>query len=190
MKKLLALTALLMSAVGAAHAGVLTFYTTLTPEGAGGRTGSGTAVGQFDDVTNTLSYTATFTGLSGGTTVAHFHCCSPAPFSGNGIVAVDAPTLAVPVGVTLGTFSEILDLDDANNFNAAFITASGGTVAGAISRFVQNIYENRVYLNIHSQTFPGGEIRGYLQVPEPASAALAVLALGLMGVAGRRRRTA
>lgn len=188
MKKLLVTTVLLMSAWGAAHAGVLNFYTTLTPEGADGRMGSGSAVGQFDDATNILSYTATFTGLSSGTTVAHFHCCSPAPFSGNGIVAVDAPTLAVPVGVTSGTFFESLDLDEAGNFNADFITASGGTVALAIARFVQNIQENKVYLNIHSQNFRAGEIRGYLRVPEPGSAALAGLGLGLLGLTGLARR--
>ncbi len=193
MKKLAALVwksaAVLLTTWGCAQAGVLTFYTNLTPEGGGTRTGSGSAVVLFDDVTNVLSYTATFTGLSSGTTVAHFHCCSPLPFSGNGIVAVDAPTLAVPVGVTSGTFSEMLDLDDPNNFNPAFITASGGTVAGATARFIQNIYEHKVYLNIHTTGNPGGEIRGYL-VPEPTTAALTLLALVAMGGVARRQRAA
>lgn len=181
--------AVLATTWGCAQAGVLTFYTNLTPEGGGTRTGSGNAVVMFDDATNVLSFTATFAGLSSGTTVAHFHCCAPSAFTGNGIVAVDAPTLAVPVGVMAGTWSEALDLDLAANWNPAFINASGGSTAGATARFLQNIYENKVYLNIHTTRNPGGEIRGYL-VPEPATAALTLLALASLVAVGRRQRAA
>lgn len=191
MKKLAATlckaVAVLATTWGCAQAGVLTFYTTFAPEGGGTRTGSGSAVVQFDDATNILSFTATFAGLSSGTTVAHFHCCTPAAFSGTAGVAVDAPSLAVPVGVTSGTWSEALDLDLAANWSPAFVTASGGTIAGATARFLQNIYENKVYLNIHTSGNPTGEIRGFL-VPEPTTAALTLLALAAMGGVARRQR--
>jgi hypothetical protein len=181
--------AVLATTWGCAQAGVLTFYTTFAPEGGGTRTGSGNAVVMFDDATNILSFTATFAGLSTGTTLAHFHCCTASAFSGTAGVAVDAPSLAIPLGVTSGTWSEALDLDLAANWSPAFVTASGGTTTGATARFLQNIYENKVYLNIHTSGNPTGEIRGFL-VPEPTTAALTLLALAAMGGVARRQRAA
>lgn len=171
-----------------ASAAVTSYYTTLTPEGAGGRTGSGSATASFDSATNIFSFRATFTGLSGGTTQSHFHCCTALPFTGNAGVAVDSPSLPIPLGVTEGVFSADLDLDDPSNFNPAFITAQGG-LTNAINAFVAGLGSGRVYLNIHSSTFPGGEIRGYMLLPEPGTAALSLAALaGALALRGRRRR--
>ncbi len=183
--------ALLLSAAATAQAGVLTFYTNFAPEGGGGRTGTGSATVTFDDVSNVLSYSGVFSGLSGNTTVAHFHCCTPLPFTGGGGVAVAAfppGTLpGIPVGVQAGAFTGSLDLDDLSSFSAGFVAASGGTTAGATARFISNIYSHQVYLNIHTSTFGSGEIRGFL-VPEPGSAALALTALLALGAAGAAKR--
>ena len=43
----------------------------------------------------------------------------------------------------------------------------------------------RAYYNIHTAQFGGGEIRGNLTVPEPATLSLLIGALGLL-VAGRK----
>lgn len=183
--KMLAAAAVLALA-STAQAAVTTYITTLGPEGVGA-TGTGSASGTFDDTTNVFTFFAEFSGLSGVTTQSHFHCCTALPFTGTAGIAVDSPTLPIPIGVSAGSFGTALDLDDVTNFNAAFVTAQGG-LAGAIARFKAGLDNGQTYLNIHSTTFPGGEIRGFMRVPEPASAALTLAALAALGAVGARRR--
>ncbi len=182
-----ALAAAMLMAAAAAQASVLTFFTTFAPEGAGGRTGSGSAVVTFDDVSHVLTYSGNFTGLSGVTTASHFHCCTAAPFDGATGIAVDTPSLdGFPLGVSAGSFNSSLDLDDAANFNPVFLTASGGTTDLAIARLLNGFYSHTAYLNIHTRTFGGGEIRGFI-VPEPTGLALMGLSLLALGATTRRK---
>jgi hypothetical protein len=73
----------------------------------------------------------------------------------------------------------------ASSFNAAYVTANGGTVSSAYSALKTSIAGGTSYLNIHTSTFAGGEIRGFL-VPEPSSGLLGLVGLGL--ALGRRRK--
>ncbi len=130
--------------------------------GAGtGSSGTGSAAITFDDATNLLSWSGSWSGLTQPFTVAHFH--GPA-----------AP--GVNAGVTVG-ISVVLDPGSLGGTFNGSSTLSAGQAADLLGGLW--------YINIHSSFAPGGEIRGQvLAVPEPGMVAL----LGLAGVALVTRR--
>lgn len=118
--------------------------------------------------------------------MAHIHCCSPR--GANSGIALDFGT--VPTSLS-GRLDFSFDLAQASSFNRNFVLASGGTVAGARSRFLQALDNETAYFNLHTTTFRPGEIRGQIAaVPEPASWALLIAGFGLTGAAMRRRALA
>jgi len=120
--------------------------------------GTGIADVAFNDVTGEMSITGTFQDLIGTTTVAHLH--GPADFGANAGVIFG---LTIDVGVTSGNFSGSDTLDATE---------------------IGYVLDGMTYINVHSSHRAGGEIRGQVVVPEPAS--IAVLAGG--GLLMLRRR--
>ena len=149
-------------------------------------TGYGTML--YDDVAHTMTYNATFTGLTGTTTASHIHAPTATAFTLTAGVATQTPTFAnFPNGVTSGAYSDTYDLALASSWNPTYITNNGGTPASAETAFVAAIFANKAYWNIHSSSFGGGEIRGFMRlVPEPAS--IALFGLGLLSITGIFRR--
>ncbi len=134
---------LVVLAIGSTTARAETFYAYLSsaqevPTNASAATGYARIV--VNESTLTINYTIVFNGLQGNQTGAHIH--APAAIGANTGVAIGFPN----IGGTSGT-----------------ITGSTAITATQISQ----IRAHLGYVNVHSATFPGGEIRGQLGIKRP-----------------------
>jgi hypothetical protein len=107
-----------------------------------------------------LSWSIDYTGLLTGATDAHFHKAPPGVPGG---IAVAIPGSA---GATSGTY-----------VGSKALTAAQET----------DLLAHLWYVNIHTSTFPGGEIRGQV-VPEPSTLVLVSLGAAAVGACALRRR--
>lgn len=123
-------------------------------------TGFGTVL--LNDAQNMIAVNFTYTGLTTQVTVGHIH--GPAPLGVNAPVLFDF-TSALPPASTSGTIAEQMFSINPTQVN--------------------NLRGGLLYFNLHSTTFPGGEIRGQIAaVPEsqPLSLFGIVLAMGCVAL--------
>ena len=102
-------------------------------------TATGTFVGTYNDVTDSLIYTITFSGLGSNVTAAHFHGFVPPGIAGPVIFFPVNPSF--PTGVISGTFVDSVKLTQGQE---------------------DSLKMGLIYFNIHTTNFPGGEIRAQL----------------------------
>lgn len=190
---LLAALALPAFLTASASAAILTYDASLdgpseSPPNASPATGFAEVT--YDNAAHTLGIHVTWSGLTGTTTASHIHAATTSPGTGTAGVATTLPYFTgFPIGVTSGTFDTVLDLTQSSSYNPSYVSSNGGTTASAELALTSAIATDRAYLNIHSTTFTGGEIRGFLVlVPEPSTFALAGLAG--VGFLVRRRKAA
>lgn len=182
--------AVLAAAIGLAapaEAAPIVFQTPLSgleevPPNASPGTGSATVV--FDDVLHQLQVDVAFADLLAPTVAGHIHCCAP-PGTNAGIAVGFA---GFPLGVTDGVYSQSFDLTDPGAYGTDFLAANGGSTSAAESALAAGLFAGLAYVNLHSQMFPGGEIRGQLATAAPEPAAVGLLLLGLAGLVAQRRR--
>lgn len=146
--------------------------------GSGGETGPGIT---FDDVTNILTMRvgfgsgSGFTDLTGAATAAHLHGLTP---SSGAIAFLENAGVKYSIHTLTG-------------WNPSPIAGGFNGVISIQPADVEALLAGRLYMNVHTATNPGGEIRGNLwAVPEPGSAGLACVAAGLALLRRRRSRDA
>jgi MYXO-CTERM domain-containing protein len=142
------------------------------PANASPAVGSATLTLDTHNGSFTLDYS--FSGLLGTVTVAHFH--NAAAGSNGGVVYWLAATGA-PNTLPTTLLSPSLPTG---------VNAGSGTGTGTLSStLMTQALAGRLYVNIHTTSFAGGEIRGQV-VPTTGVVSLA----GLAGLASLRRRRA
>ena len=101
-------------------------------------TATGNVVADYNRLTKTLTYSISFSGLTDSAVAAHIH--------GLGEPGINAPVLQ--------TF---------NNFPRRKAGSySGSLLIDGVKFTEENLLAQRYYVNIHSKTYTGGEIRGQI----------------------------
>ena len=119
------------------------------------RTTSASGNATFTVVGNTATYTISVAGLTTPPTAAHIHVGNSTV--AGGVIYNFFPTgTSVPTGTTNANFATgTIDLSLANISNA------GQSVSGDSLR---KLFESgNAYVNVHTSTFPGGEIRDQIR---------------------------
>jgi hypothetical protein len=162
--------------------------------------GTGTATLTIDDHLSTIHVQFSFSNLMGDVTAAHIHAPTAVAFTGTAGVATTTPTFTgmapgVNLGVKAGAYDHLFDMSLASSWNPSYLNAAprNGDTSIAFSSFITSIADGKAYLNIHTTSVPGGEIRTFFTlapVPEPGTYAMMLAGLGVLGWAAKRRQRA
>lgn len=118
---------------------------------------TGTVRGSISEDRTTISYTFTYSNLTGNPLFAHFHFGQPEVNGGVMVFLCGGGGKPACPAATSGTVSGTITAADIVGPAAQGILAAP---AGQFSDVVRAILTGHAYANIHTPTFPGGEERG------------------------------
>jgi hypothetical protein len=129
------------------------------PSTSTGATGSFFA--RIDTTAGTIAYRLNYSGLHGNVLQAHIHFGARSTNGGVMVFLCETttnpdPTTLAPTCPQSGTVSGVLRADNVVG------PAAQGIAASEFAEMVRAIRRGVAYVNVHSATFPGGEIRGQL----------------------------
>src|SRR5712692_8303513 len=134
------------------HSDPLTGYQEATPAGVSS-TGSGSFVASIDDIAGVIDYTLSYSDLEAPALVAHIHFGNR--FTSGGVSAFLCGGGGKPACPTLGgTVTGTIMAADVIG------PAAQGIAPGELAELIRAIRAGVTYVNVHSTTFPAGEIRG------------------------------
>jgi hypothetical protein len=125
-------------------------------------TGQGTFVGKISADNQSITFTETWTGLTGPPTVSHIHFGQPGVSGGVVIFLCTTPGTVNPIQPTCE--------QNATGSATGTLTAQGvlnpdqGVTPGNFADLLRIIRSGDSYANIHTTKFPGGEIRGQIHI--------------------------
>lgn len=127
--------------------------------------GKGTAEVRIDSEMNSISYELSYSGLSSPVTQAHIHFAQKG-VNGNIIVYLCDNTGLAPRGTPAcpnsGAVTGTLTAADVNPPKNPLPVTSQGIAPGDFAGLIAAIEHNAGYINVHTTTYPSGEIRGQL----------------------------
>jgi hypothetical protein len=148
---------------------IVNFTATMIPSGEvganliGSPSGSGSFIATLDTSTNLFTWSFTFTGLTSNVNNGHIHGPFPAGAANSASVILNFNPASPPPGASNVTFT---------GFGSATVGSGGGSIvlsgpqiigAGVSADSLRKLLlSGNVYVNIHTTSNPGGEIRAQI----------------------------
>jgi hypothetical protein len=178
-----------------AHAGIITLTANLdavqvVPGVGSPSTGTGFAIVTFDTVLQTITTDLSWEGLSGPVDRSHLHngpAGSPTDLIfEHEVISIDTPLRTIPCTFSVAGY-QMCAPATASLHDVFDPFAQDGILFAPILNLA---LADGLFIDVHTELYPGGEIRGQLEVAsEPASTGLVVLGAALLlGLRNRDRR--
>ena len=133
---------------------------------------SSPASGHFEAVIDrkagTITYELSYSGLTGDVQQAHIHVGQRSVNGGVSVFLCQTEASPDPTGLApqCPQRGKVTGMAQAANMIAGPIVAQG-VEPGQFNELLRAIRAGVAYVNVHSSTFPGGEVRGQLRLKEP-----------------------